>query len=1113
MNAWVLSGRGLGFYWRTNLAVVLGVAVASTVLVGALFVGDSVRHTLHEQARARTGRVTFAVDAGDRFVRSALADRMRQRLGNPVAPVLRLPGVATRPDAGARANRIQVLGIDEDFWRLAPGRIDGVDLGGNQVALNTSLAAQLGVEEGGTIVLLVEKPGALPRDVPLATVEDTLIAWRLEVKAIVSPDQFGRFDLQARPAASFNAFVRRDALARRLARPPSANLLLVGEAEGNVIRRNDVEESLAGDLTIADLELNFRSLDASDGIELYTDRIFLDDAVVRAAVSAIPSATAVLTYFVNQLRLGERSTPYSMVSAIGQLPDHGESMAGLLPADMADDEILINRWLANDLSAVAGDAVTLTYFVLGPGRRLVEQSSRFKVRAIEAIEGLAADRQLMPNFPGLSDADHCREWEPGIPVDLTRIRDQDEAYWDAYRGTPKAFVTLDAGRRMWQSAYGSLTALRFQVEEGMERRVAASIVAGIDAEELGFRFLNVRDDAGLATAPMVDFGQLFLGMSFFLIVAALLLTGMLFVFGVEQRRHEIGTLRALGFGPGRIRILLLREGAVLAVVGAGVGVLGGLFFTRVVLYGLGTHWRGAVGGATLRFDARLSSAIVGALAAAVAAVLAMVWAFGRQARLPVHQLLMAERPLRLSCGQSWRKMSIPAVLGLLALSAATVLLLTVDAGRGREAAGVFFGAGGFLLVTGLAACVIILQWSDRDQGSAPGRMALGSLGMRNTLRRSGQSLATIALLACGCFLVIAINANRLDPLAGATDRGSGTGGFALYGESSLPVVRDLNRDEDRDALGLSAEVMEQVTVVPMRVRGGDDASCLNLGRVGRPRLVAVDLDQLAGREAFTFVRTTEDEPAAVPWKLLACAPDDPVVPAVADHATVAWALKMNLGQSLTYVDDRGQSFQVRIVGELADSILQGNLIIDRAAFEHRFTSQAGFRMFLCDVRGNRLDAVAAELSRGLADYGLEIMPTTRRLGAFLDVQNTYLSIFQGLGGLGLLLGSAGLGMVVVRNVLERRGEFALLRAVGFSRAHLRWMTFSEHTLLLLLGLAAGVLSALVAVIPVLRMPGTNMPLGLLMGTLLAILLSGVAWVWLATCAALRGPLLVALRNE
>ena len=202
-----------------------------------------------------------------------------------------------------------------------------------------------------------------------------------------------------------------------------------------------------------------------------------------------------------------------------------------------------------------------------------------------------------------------------------------------------------------------------------------------------------------------------------------------------------------------------------------------------------------------------------------------------------------------------------------------------------------------------------------------------------------------------------------------------------------------------------------------------------------------------------------------------------------------------------------------LAGGVANSILQGSLIIDEAAFTQRFPSVSGYRMFLIDCPSNALPEVSAELTRALQDFGFEVTPAARRLAVFNAVQNTYLSTFQVLGGLGLLLGSAGLGIVVLRNVLERRGELALLVAVGFRRARVQKLVLAEHAALLALGLVAGVTSALVAILPSLLSPRGEWPLLSLSLTLGGAVLFGLMSTWLATRGAVRGNLLQGLRNE
>jgi hypothetical protein len=304
-----------------------------------------------------------------------------------------------------------------------------------------------------------------------------------------------------------------------------------------------------------------------------------------------------------------------------------------------------------------------------------------------------------------------------------------------------------------------------------------------------------------------------------------------------------------------------------------------------------------------------------------------------------------------------------------------------------------------------------------------------------------------------------------------------------------------------------------MAVVPMRVREGDDASCLNLNRAQRPRLLGVRPESLAERKAFTFQSLAGGMPADRPWMSLEHTglADEPV-PAIGDANSIQWALGKKIGDTLDYVDERGRPFQVRLVGSVANSILQGQLLISEAEFLRRFPGENGYRSFLIDTDGTE-KPVAEELTRGLSDLGLETTRTVDRLDRFNAVQNTYLNTFQWLGGLGLLLGSVGLGLVVQRNVLERRGELALLAAVGFPNSRIQSMILSEHLRLLARGMFLGIAASLLATAPIWSSNLRGLPwisLGWILG---AVFLNGVFWTWLATRQACHGGLLTALRGE
>ena len=76
MNRRTIVSRSVRFYSRTHIGVLLGCAISSAVLVGALFVGDSVHHSLEKTAIARLGKTWHSIDTGKRHFRSDLATRM-----------------------------------------------------------------------------------------------------------------------------------------------------------------------------------------------------------------------------------------------------------------------------------------------------------------------------------------------------------------------------------------------------------------------------------------------------------------------------------------------------------------------------------------------------------------------------------------------------------------------------------------------------------------------------------------------------------------------------------------------------------------------------------------------------------------------------------------------------------------------------------------------------------------------------------------------------------------------------------------------------------------------------------------------------------------------------
>jgi hypothetical protein len=388
------------------------------------------------------------------------------------------------------------------------------------------------------------------------------------------------------------------------------------------------------------------------------------------------------------------------------------------------------------------------------------------------------------------------------------------------------------------------------------------------------------------------------------------------------------------------------------------------------------------------------------------------------------------------------------------------------------------------------------------------------MAARNSAWNPGRSLLSVSLIASACFVIVMVASNRSEMDEGPSTLESGTGGFSLVAETDVPLHQDLNRPEDRFDLGFSVEESAKIDrseVFPLRLLPGDDASCLNLYRPEKPRILGVP-SRFVQRGGFPFKQHLDLGAGETnPWSLLWQDLGPGVVPAIGDYASVYWILHLGLGQELTLRNEAGRPVRLRIVGLLEGSVFQSELLIAEDRFLEQFPGRSGDGYFLVETPEGESSEVARILERTLADFGFDVTTTGRKIAGYKVVQNTYLATFQVLGGLGLLLGSVGLGVVLIRNVIERRGELATLRAVGFRRSRLATMVLAENAFLLAAGMGVGTFSALAAVAP--RLAGSPLPWLSLGLTLLVVALVGMLSSLAALAGVLRLPMLPALKTE
>jgi len=324
--------------------------------------------------------------------------------------------------------------------------------------------------------------------------------------------------------------------------------------------------------------------------------------------------------------------------------------------------------------------------------------------------------------------------------------------------------------------------------------------------------------------------------------------------------------------------------------------------------------------------------------------------------------------------------------------------------------------------------------------------------------------------------------------------------------------------------------------VNVRMRGGDDASCNNLYQANEPQVLGIapniaSVDRDArGQSEFSwfaiepnmsaYARADGVEPS--PWGGLESAADgseSSPIPVVLDQNTALWALHLGgyIGERFAYQFDQ-KTVHFRTVGVLQNTVLQGSLWIGESNFQKVFPEIGGYRQFLVKPSAERsrpedLDRIRSALEQAWSDEGLSCASTADILGKLLAVQNTYLSAFQVLGALGLLLGTLGLGVTQLRSALERRSELAAMRAMGFSKNRLIWALSLENGWQLLRGIGVGLGAALLAAAPVLARGQSMSAIQSPLTMLLWVVAIGLLFCVGAAVMAMREPLLQSLRSE
>lgn len=1185
--------NSLKHYWRTNLAVLLGVIAGTAVIAGALIVGDSVRSSLQQMTLDRLGTIDYALNS-HRFFREELANEIAESLPesfNAIAPALLMRGSLERESDGQRlfASRMNVFGIDERAWDMTLHG-DVVSPTERNVILNHRAASELEVTVGDEVTLWIELPSTIPRDALLGEREEVSKELTLTVSDILNEESgAGRLDLNPNQQLPRNAFLSLDTLqglleldegGRHTPRPARINTLFVSAKTLYAPQQSAAElNAIVGkSLTLDDVHLRIDVNESPNYLSLESSQLFLEDEFAWAAEAKADSmnadASPVLVYLANQIAnpvVADEAakTGYTMYSVIAGVDFSNAAPFGPFEViDGSDDnpgpgQIVLTDWLAEDLQAKIGDPIKVDYMTVGSTGETTE-TVEFTVHSIIRIDGTPAqDAGFTPEVSGFTNVKSVRDLDLPFLIRNDLLTDRDEEYWDKYNATPKAYVSLETAQSIWKSRYGRLTSVRISLpadsqpansdaeaeaapaaeldgdsETAADRakvELENSILSQIVPQHLGLAFTPIKANGLAAAVGANDFTQLFLAFSFFLILSAAILIGLLFRLGLELRVTSIGLLSAIGLDPKQVRRIFVGEGLLLVLIGGLLGMLAAVAYAALMIHGLKTWWVGAMGTRFLELHVSPVSLLTG-FAISIIVMLGVIWWAMRQFKsLSARDMLAGTTSQALSSAEliqqtgRVKKTAIVAATIALLLVVATIagLVPTTEAFSGfnwRTVA--FFVVGISFLVASLCA---FSAWLASDRSAAvrgSGFLGIGRLGLRNAARHRLRSVLTVGLIAFATFVIVAVAAGHRNPAVEQPDMNSGNGGFTFVAESSQPILFDLNSADGRDKLGFqidndpaATELLDQTVVIPFHLQPGEDASCLNLYQTKLPTILGVT-DAMIERGGFKFADTPSDKP----WQLLTTAIEKaedglPMYPVMGDMNTLMYSLKKGIGATIPVPNADAAEYHLKVVGMLDASIFQGVLLMSSDNFRHLYPARSGDQYFLIQPPAGEsavatsADKVTTLLETNLAPFGFDSERVADRLAGFLAVQNTYLSTFQALGGLGLLLGTLGLATVMLRNVLERRSELALLRGVGFRNGSLAWLVIAENALLLFWGLASGAIAAVLAMGPHLLTTGADVPWATVGVILLGVVIVGMLASLFAVYEAVSTPIVSTLRGE
>jgi len=601
-----------------------------------------------------------------------------------------------------------------------------------------------------------------------------------------------------------------------------------------------------------------------------------------------------------------------------------------------------------------------------------------------------------------------------------------------------------------------------------------------------------------------NFTQLFGLIGGFTVIAGVLLLVNIFVMLAEERKAELGMLRALGLKRNHLVRTFGLEGNLYATVAAAMGAVAGIGVGRVVVAVTERIFSEGDRATSLRFAVRPQSLAIGF---GIGLVISLTTVWGTSVRIgrlnvirairdapepqkrahPWRGLVMAgvgllvggqtfvtgaieHEPVLALIGPAVALWSVipllqPFIAPRLAITLPCVALLVFTAGAfsflpatfGDSGIEVFFVQGMILVFTAVAVVVTNDDQFHRvsDRLSASGRGLATRLGLANPLAKRFRTALLLGMYALIVFVLVFMTVFATVFQAQAPQVADETrAGYDLRVDSNAGNPVTTEQLLARPDIAAVAPLVEAVAKVETPARTdsftrrftGFDESLL---RLGIPKLTSRDRRFANDEAAWRGVLASSDL-AIVPSDFLAAGDGPP-------SSTV------KVGDQLTVVDPAGGRRHpltvVAVAGDI-DPAENGAMVAARTV-PTLVDRSSSTRFYVAARAGIAPADLAPRLQGDLLVSGVKADTFRSLVDDRLRGTEAFIRLLQGFLGLGLVIGIAGLGVVMVRAVRERRREIGMLRAMGFAARTVRRAFLIEASFIALQGIVIGVVLGLI----------------------------------------------------